>query len=736
MSWLLTLRRLLFKPAVFGLLLAAAVLAQPAAAQNDPWPEPGPDDAIGISAILDSTDSTHIVTYSETEVGYNVEQYYGAGVAGYLFENNAEVQEGWVQDPEDAHGYFGYPLTVGDTYEIDSYHYLLAEYYEVYDGVAYYENPQEFLNFAGTGINPSGSQFAPGGGPDYYTFDDIFLGATGVWISTGVPSITSIDTQGAAVGTSGTITLGGSYLLDLFTQDTTPAITGSGVTLTKNSLSDTQVVLNYSIATNASTGADQITLSTRFGTSNPVTFNVGDPTPVVHVSPTTWPAGADTTITITGSGFGTNPSVSVSSSDVTVSVTTKGDTQIVAKVSVAPDAQDQTATVKVQSNGYNGSGFLGVTPSQPSSGTDTANVTATLAPQPNIRYGTDTSVCSSGGGISGGQPVVVGQQIALVGCPTPPPGLSMSSQSWQVSGTYVGGYNASSNSGQLAQPPTLTNSTVVFYWIYPGRGMNVTYSYCMSNKKCSTAQDGSAPAQATFNVAGPPAVNVQAQPSGVTISTLLDCDGTPYQAESFGSLQGIAPMHGNACVSTLAGTPGILINEAVTQPSPSNITGTFSWVNLVDTNESQWIWTNGPGSCQPASGLDFQYPTATGNSFDDSPFTPLSPTVGEFQRFFKARTFLMWDPSLPGPGQASCTAATPGNAGTCASIPLPLGYLAWQWSGDVINTLDTHQGVKGTTWKISCNQKSAGQFQQNAASQSPYGYPTWSSLTAKCNIPW
>ena len=80
--------------------------------------------------------------------------------------------------------------------------------------------------------------------------------------------------------------------------------------------------------------------------------------------------------------------------------------------------------------------------------------------------------------------------------------------------------------------------------------------------------------------------------------------------------------------------------------------------------------------------------------FDDSPEAPLSAT--EMSETFKATTYLLWDPALPAtPTAPSCQAASvdyvtgipaPSN---CASIPIPLGMVTWQWSGDAINTRAT-----------------------------------------------
>src|ERR1700688_1280631 len=101
---------------------------------------------IGYSEILSSTNSTHIDTWSETDMDANTAYYYDAYVEGYLFQNNSLVIDGYAQGNPYAGGGFTEPLTVGDTYEIDSYHYLI-QYFSYQDayGNYYYDTPYYYL---------------------------------------------------------------------------------------------------------------------------------------------------------------------------------------------------------------------------------------------------------------------------------------------------------------------------------------------------------------------------------------------------------------------------------------------------------------------------------------------------------------------------------------------------------------------------------------------------------------
>jgi hypothetical protein len=146
-------------------------------------------------------------------------------------------------------------------------------------------------------------------------------------------------------------------LVDPFTGQASATITGSGVTLSVVSATESVVDLNDSIATNATTGSQNVTLTTRFGTSNAAPFSVGDPTPVVtSISPNSWNAGTSIQVSIAGHGFGTNPSLTITGPGVSGYSTAVSDTQIVATVTIAANTPGGAATIEVQSHDYPCSG--------------------------------------------------------------------------------------------------------------------------------------------------------------------------------------------------------------------------------------------------------------------------------------------------------------------------------------------------------------------------------------------
>jgi IPT/TIG domain len=319
----------------------------------------------GVSAIISSgTTSTQIETYSETYETADIAEYYEAYVEGYLYQNGSLIADGYsLGDPyeNDAYGYMTEPLHVPDTYEILSDHYLVA-YYTYYDpnnGVTYYDNPDYFID---SGSEGGGYDFTPGNsdcGCYYETADYIYLGSTEVEMSSAPPVINSISPTGILNGNSGTLTVDGSNLVDVFTQLTTATVSGSGITWSVSSQTDTQVLISYSVSTSAAAGSRTLTLSTRFGSSS-ATFNVGDATPVVTgIDPSDWDAGTTQSVTFTGQNFGTNaPTLSFSpSGGISYSLTSYNDTQIVANITVASGTPNETVDVTVTNNGYSGSGF-------------------------------------------------------------------------------------------------------------------------------------------------------------------------------------------------------------------------------------------------------------------------------------------------------------------------------------------------------------------------------------------
>lgn len=321
---------------------------------------------IGVSAILPSTNSSTIYTYSATELDYSTNLYYDAAVSGYLFQNSSLIRSGSATSGTAplADGYMNAPVVVGANYQLESDHYLTA-FYIVYIGdIPYYSNPHYYLISTGGGSRGSSSNFSSGGGDPYISSQTIFLGTTVIGISTAAPHIGGIvdwasGTTSGIRGTTGYIEVYGSNLLDVFTGGTTPSISGSGVSLYVDYASPTQVNLGYTINSSAGTGGRTLTLATRFGASNGKTFTIADPTPyIASISPSIWPAGATTSFVISGSGFGSSPSLILSGAGIRgYGIASASDTILSGWVDVDATAPTNTVAVSIRSNGYGGNPF-------------------------------------------------------------------------------------------------------------------------------------------------------------------------------------------------------------------------------------------------------------------------------------------------------------------------------------------------------------------------------------------
>jgi len=320
----------------------------------------------GISEITDKTTAQALDTYSGTYMTYGVCLYYNAHVHAAIYQNDTKVAE----NAADGGSEYCYaeldgsgPITLGDTYTQVADHSIYDVYWVNYGGQTYYENPLQYSGFYPGNPDPSGTDYPSDGGGDYYMVTDtIEVGQTAAWITAATPAISDISPSVGTIGTSGSITVSGEDLIDPWTQTATPAITGSGVSLSVGANpTDQQLDLNYSIVQGATTGPQSLTLATTFGTSNATTFTVGYPAAhVTSLNPPTWQAGQSFTLTINGTGFGTAPTVNISGAagvqyGQAMNTNPQG-TQTQVSVTVQPDAPNGTATVTVIP-GYTGSTF-------------------------------------------------------------------------------------------------------------------------------------------------------------------------------------------------------------------------------------------------------------------------------------------------------------------------------------------------------------------------------------------
>jgi hypothetical protein len=289
--------------------------------------------------------------------------------------------------------------------------------------------------------------------------------------------------------------------------------------------------------------------------------------------------------------------------------------------------------------------------------------------------------------------VVVGQQITLCASYTLPSGGSLRSQSWTIPGTGSNPPTAISSftyapDYSSGKPVSLTSSqlnqqSVTFYWVAPANPQQVTFTLNYSIN--GTAQPA-ATAQATINVEGPTSVSVSVPPLG---SFQFPNNGTTSAEIEFGNP---------------SGTPGIKFNATGTPPPL--VSGTFEWAQLILSNSYTYTGTT-PTSCNGPTGLDNYFPLpVTGFTINDSPGRPLLSADTEFTWAWNATMYFMWIPSISGN----------------QTIPVPLGFVSWDFQADVVQNLSTK------TWTVKSGPASNGNFVPSVA------YPSWTTVAKNGNM--
>jgi hypothetical protein len=321
-------------------------------------------------------------------------------------------------------------------------------------------------------------------------------------------------------------------------------------------------------------------------------------------------------------------------------------------------------------------------------------------------------------------------------------------------GSAVGGYNvAPDNSSGTVVPLSVAICGLTsycdfpaFYWVDQAPAASprqFTFSYTLSNGK-------SASAVASFVVNGPAAPNIVAN-----IGSMQALPVDPSELNAPGLRLNGPRLPNGQTVGVIFTTQADVVNGNA---------GTHSWVQLIQSDHVQVLNPaaagNGKGGVQtclnfqgPGVDNNYPYPTFTNTTpYDtavDSPDVPLIATYAEEQRLFSATMYLMWDPTLPGPGQAACSAAsdpitnaagahTPVRSTCTGSIPIPLASVAWTAAGDAINTLQTQPPppgtafATGTTFTNACGPGTAQQPCAVVVPNTPpaQSFPVWNVLYA------
>jgi hypothetical protein len=636
-------------------------------------------DVEGTAAILESTDNVEIDSYASEEIiSFDLlDQGFEADVQVGLFQDSFDNLIDSNEAFDDGSGFA--ETDMADTVEL---------------GSTYVVESDSYLD-------------------DVETGDQFFVGSAFVGVVAAAPEIDVLTPPSASSGASGTLTVDGFALYDQFDGTVQvspiPGLTW-GSSFTGNA-DGTQIQLTYTIANNAVSGDQSFFLATRFGTSNTAIFAITDPTPVVNsVRPSTWEAGADTSITVTGRFFGSCPTLNITGPGVTGFTRTGfSDTQMTGTVTVDASSSGGTATVDVISDGETCSGFFG-NPGQPADGSNTATVDPIKPPAPQIQY-FKTDVASP-------QPIEVGQKVDLTFTANLPSGLTIQSQTWTVSGTAISQFTAgTATSGEkvTALSSSLTTGEITFYWLTAGSA-SVTLTYCANNGQCSDQ------VTANFSVSAPTGPTINMTPG--TVDVVLD------------------PVTGFPALLFKGSTNGMTMVAKSTLPSSDN--GQYQWIQLINNDTSTVLDSTGPGTCSTFTStsnspeLDLTYPYGKGtntvssangipnDTAVDDPKKAFNPQDGnmEWRRIFKATMYLEWVPTKDG----KC-----GTDNSCA-IPVPLASGVWSFSGCATDT--AIQNSTGTTWQLNCSNvpAPAASTPITPSSSNGFGYPTWSATIGSCKF--
>jgi hypothetical protein len=172
------------------------------------------------------------------------------------------------------------------------------------------------------------------------------------------PTVTGVTPATLGQGASAvTVRVNGSG----FNSGTTVAFSGTGITSTITGRTATALTLAVSVAGDAPTGARNVTVTNTNGGSATCTgcFTIAVGPKITAVTPSSVPAGVNTTVTITGSGFSNQTVVTVSGTGITVGTTRLlSPTTMTAVLRVTASAPKTARSVTVRNRNNEGSATL------------------------------------------------------------------------------------------------------------------------------------------------------------------------------------------------------------------------------------------------------------------------------------------------------------------------------------------------------------------------------------------
>jgi len=274
--------------------------------------------------------------------------------------------------------------------------------------------------------------------------------------------------------------------------------------------------------------------------------------------------------------------------------------------------------------------------------------------------------------------VIVGQRVQL--SVFLHPSLLVEKQEWWIGeqGEYTGGFLHTPFLGG-PQPVVREGSTTTFYWITPGTERSVVYHLRVGSGLTATAS-------VTFDVDGPSSAQVDVEAEKVVIDSAAS----------------------NSSVLSIMGSG---ISFRAKYALPEGVSKNFIWVQVIDSDSIVVNRDDLKLLCVPKSlpvsnfgaGLDTTYPYDTHNPTLDNPRIQLSSDIQAYSRSFHARMFLLW------------------TSGLSNSIPVPLGFVKWRLSGEVV----LHDAVSNI-WLLKSGW--VGPISPTSPFTRSSVYPFWTSL--------
>ena len=436
-------------------------------------------------------------------------------------------------------------------------------------------------------------------------------------------------------------------------------VTNSGITNFVNGTqtdqtADFEGISQGTTAIYASAGVNSLNVCTADGSM----YETGPPPKITSVSPIVY--GGTGTVTIQGNGFSGAPTVTSQSGNITFTNAATNNT-----------ATTITATYKVACGSTSDSIIV--------SSTGETQAIPAFAIQLTLPNASMPTITLNGNSVSGTEKVAVGEKIALAATiPSLPPCMQLQSQSWTppAASNAVGNFNASVSSGQVVPISTISTSgsSYAFYWTTPGNPLSTNFSYSITPHG-GGSQEVSPIASIVFNVEGPTKVTVSSTLGTINISQ------TNYLRLG-GSEQNLG------------------IDFIATSTAPTDFQGSYCWVQILNSYKNvNYPPSGSPTTCVASAGLDTNYPYDEGNDIDDEPKVELvSPYVQEtITNTFTM--YLMWIPTV-----------------STDAIPVPLGSVSWNWSGNAIYSSSTKM------WSLNTSGNTAA---ANPFVPSTTTFPQW-----------